>query len=290
MDDRQHRLLGSSPLFLQVVHAARMVAPTDATVLVTGERGVGKELLAREIHLHSRRRNRPFRVVGCAGVSPEQFARELDEADATGTLFLDEVGELAPVHQAGLMHLLDALDGKARLIASSSLDLYRMMQEGGFREDLYFRLNVVPLELPPLRQRSDDIVNLLKQFSQQLARSYGRRPPRYSVTSRNILKAYPWPGNVRELKNFCQRMAILMTGRMVQPEDLPPEIRRAAAPKPEHSPFTLPPEGIDLAVLEGEMIRQALGMTGGNRSKAARLLGISRDTLLYRMQKHAIRA
>ncbi len=290
MDDKQHRLLGSSPAFLQVVHAARMVAPTDATVLVTGERGVGKELLAREIHLHSRRRNRPFTTIGCAGISIDAFASELERADEGGTLFLDEVGELSPAHQAELMHLLDRVDGRVRLIASSSVDLYQMMQEGVFREDLYYRLNVVPLELPPLRERSDDIVNLLKQFSQQLARSYGRRAPRYSVTSRNILKSYPWPGNVRELKNFCQRMAILMAGRIVQPEDLPAEIRSAAAPKSERTLFTLPPEGIDLAALEGEMIRQALGMTGGNRSKAARLLGISRDTLLYRMQKHAIQA
>lgn len=290
MDEKQNRLLGSSPVFLQVVHAARMVASTEATVLVTGERGVGKERLAREIHAASQRRNQPFRVIGCAGISAEAFASELDEAADTGTLFLDEVGELPLELQAELMHRLGALERRIRLIASSSDDLYGMVARSQFREDLFYRLNVVPLEVPPLRERSDDIVALLKQFSQRMARVHGRRVPRYSVTTRNILKKYPWPGNVRELENFCQRMVILMAGRIVQPEDLPAEIRHAATAKSERTLFKLPPEGIDLAALEGEMIRQALGMTGGNRSKAARLLGISRDTLLYRIQKHAIQA
>ena len=149
---------------------------------------------------------------------------------------------------------------------------------------------MVPLEVPPLRERTDDIIPLLKHFGHTMARSHNRRAPRFSVTSRNVLKAYPWPGNVRELKNLCQRMAILMAGQTVQPEDLPAEVRCSGPEDTAQDPFRLPPEGIDLLALEGNMIRQALGMTGGNRSKAARLLGISRDTLLYRIQKHAIDA
>ena len=290
MSEKQHRLLGSSPVFLRVVHAARMVAATDATVLVTGERGVGKGLLAREIHATSRRRNGPFRVANCAGVSIDRFAAELQGLADAGTLLLDEVGELSLEQQAELVHALDALAGRSRLIATSSGDLHQQMSQGAFREDLYYRLYVVPLEVPPLRERNDDIIPLLKYFSQAMARSHNRRAPRYSVTSRNVLKEYPWPGNVRELKNFCQRMAILMAGQTVQPEDLPAEVRCGLHQGSTPDPFRLPPEGIDLLALEGNMIRQALGMTGGNRSKAARLLGISRDTLLYRIQKHAIEA
>ncbi len=291
MSEKQDRLIGSSPAFLRVVHAARMVAATDATVLVIGERGSGKELLAREIHATSRRRNSPFRVVNCAGTSADQFSAELHGLSDAGTLLLDEVGELSLENQAELIHGLDSLQGNIRLIASSSSDLHDLMSRGTFREDLYYRLYVVPLEIPSLRERSDDIIPLLKQFSQAMARTHNRRAPRYSVTSRSILKSYPWPGNVRELRNFCQRMVILMAGRIVQPEDLPAEVRCSAAGKGSaRVPFMLPPEGIDLLALEGDMIRQALGMTGGNRSKAARLLGISRDTLLYRIQKHAIEA
>jgi len=129
---------------------------------------------------------------------------------------------------------------------------------------------------------------LIKRFSSDLARQYRRKAPNYSVTARNLLKAYSWPGNVRELRNFCERMVILFAGQTVQPENLPQEIRQGQVQGIEYTNFRLPKEGIDLQALEGDMIRQALTMAGGNRSKAARLLKVSRDTLLYRIQKHAI--
>ena len=291
-------LLGNSPGFLRVLHAAQMVAATEATVLLHGEAGTGKERLAREIHRLSRRREHPFVAFGCAGVTPSRLEQAVQTASdgcqgAGGTLYFKEVAELPSEAQAWLLDLLQARErGRGpdlRVVASSRHDLRQQMETGALREELLYRLYVVPLELPPLRERQEDIVLLLKQFTADLATAHGRRVPRYSVTTRNLLKAHAWPGNLRELRNFCERMVILMAGSMVQPEDLPPEIRQGSARQQAGCPrFLLPAEGIDLLALEGEMIRQALGMTGGNRSKAARLLGISRDTLLYRIQKHAI--
>ena len=293
MAEETTKMLGNSPEFLRVLHAARMVAGTDTTVLITGQRGVGKELLAREIHAASHRRSEPFRVVNCAGMLEARFAPEMVDQRG-GTLFLDEVGELSLELQARLLHLLEADDPSSgalddqRLLVSSSQDLHLLVEKGEFRQDLYYRLYVVPLEMPPLRERTDDLVLLLKYFNQDLARFHKRRAPRYSVTTRNLLKSYPWPGNVRELHNFCERMVILMAGKIIQPENLPLEIRRGAGRKSDAAGFVLPAGGIDLLAMEGDMIRQALRMAGGNRSKAARLLGISRDTLLYRIQKHTI--
>ena len=293
MAEETTKLLGNSPEFLRVLHAARMVAGTDATVLITGQRGVGKELLAREIHAASRRRGEPFSVVNCAGMLEARFAPETIDQKG-GTLFLDEVGELSLELQARLLHLLEADDPSSgalenqRLLVSTSQDLHLLVEKGEFRQDLYYRLYVVPLEMPPLKERTDDLVLLLKHFNQDLARFHKRRAPRYSVTTRNLLKSYSWPGNVRELHNFCERMVILMAGKIIQPENLPLEIRRGAGRKSDAAGLVLPAGGIDLLAMEGDMIRQALGMAGGNRSKAARLLGISRDTLLYRIQKHTI--
>ena len=301
MNEKTTKLLGTSAEFLRAVHTARMVAATDANVLVVGERGVGKEVVAREIHASSRRRGGPFQVVNCAGASEQQLAAELSgcspaesHVDAGCTLFLDEVGELSLEAQARLLNFLEAAEtgqtgALPRVIASSSLDLHALVDRGQLRTDLFYRLYVVPVEVPPLRERGGDIVLLLKQFSAELAHLHGRKAPRYSVTARNLLKAYHWAGNVRELRNFCERMVILMAGKIVQPENLPIEIRRGYERIPEAgNRFVLPAEGIDLVALEEDMIRQALGLTGGNRSKAASLLRINRDTLLYRIQKYAI--
>ncbi len=300
MNNETENLLGASPLFLRVLNTARMVAGTDTPVLITGERGTGKEMLAREIHAVSQWNRGAFHVINCTGVSGSEFQLELDrvggkrEQSGAGTLFLDEVGELLPDAQQQLLHMLEShrltvrQTGRPRIIVSSSLDLRKLVDAGDLREDLYYRLFVVPLEVPPLRDRQEDIVILLKRFSSEFARVHNRRSPRYSVSARNLLKRYPWPGNVRELRNFCERMVILMAGQIIQPENLPQEIRQGPEQKRDRPRFLLPADGINLMELESDVIRQALGLSGGNRSKAARLLGISRDTLLYRIQKHAI--
>ncbi len=307
MNNKSHQLLGQSPEFLRALHAARMVAGTDVTVLVSGERGSGKEMFAREIHGVSRRQRRPFVVVPSAGITASVLETALlgqgDEkhelvgmvaAAEGGMLFLDEVGNLSADAQGVLWRFLEWREAgrqtllDLRLVVSSSQRIQGLVERGLFREDLYYRLYVVPLELPPLRERVDDIILLAKQFTAELARTHGRKAPRYSVGVRNLLKSYHWPGNIRELHNFCERSVILLAGTMVHPENLPLEIQRGLQQQQSGTNFVLPEQGIDLQLLEIDVIRQALGMSGGNRSRAARLLGISRDTLLYRIQKHAI--
>lgn len=279
------------------MHAARLVAATDARVFISGERGAGRQALAGQIHALSERRSGPLRVVNCAGMpEPEleaEFASSFDSQQPPATLMLHQVDELSAAAQCRLLHYLKITgqrpaQSSVRLIVSAGVDLQAMVERGDFRSDLFYALYVVPLEVPPLRERREDIMLLVKQFTGELSRLYGRRPPRYSVAVRNLLKAYSWPGNLTELKNFCLRMVVLLPGRSIQPENLPIEIQRAGGRPATASAFTLPAEGVDLTALEGEMIRQALGMSGGNRSRAARLLRISRDTLLYRIQKHAI--
>ncbi len=289
------KMYGSSPVFVRALNAARMVAGTDVTVLITGEPGSGKALMAQELHGASRRVKGRFRMIGCAGIDERQFEAELMATPSGSTLYLDEVADLSLEAQAKLLHFLESVDARhagfpdVRVLTSSGADLLSLQMSGQFREDLYYRLHVVPLPLPPLRERADDIVLLLKQFTADLARRHGRKAPRFSVTARNLLKQYRWPGNVRELRNFCERMVILMPGAIVQPADMPLEMRRdAATTASQPGLFSLPEEGVDLFALEGDIIRQAICMSGGNRSKAARLLGLTRDTLLYRIQKHAI--
>lgn len=294
MNSVAEKMYGSSPVFMRALNAARMVAGTDVTVLITGEPGTGKEMMAHQVHAASRRAAGSFAVISCAGLSEQELGRELLAGRNGATLYLDEVADLNLEAQARLLHFLESVEAHragypdVRLLASSSRDLHRLQQEGGFREDLYYRLHVVPVSLPPLRERRDDIILLLKQFTSDLARRHGRKAPRYSVTARNLIKQYRWPGNVRELHNFCERMVILMAGAIVQPSEMPLEMRQESAVTPGKSLFVLPEGGLDLMVLEGDMIRQAICMSGGNRSKAARLLGLTRDTLLYRIQKHAI--
>ena len=299
----EHLLIGTSPDLLRTLHAARMVAPTDATVLVLGETGVGRQTLAREIHGLSTRRLRPFLVVPCATFPVDLFdltgtpgAQEL-RAAAGGTLYLDEVADLSPGAQAQLLSYLETgrvgpLRDEAlslRIIASTATDLGALAESGAFRRDLVHRLAVVPLELPALRDRAEDVPLLLKHHARELARQHGQRPVTFGVSAINALRAYHWPGNVRELRNLCERLALLLPGRAIGAENLPAEMRLPAR-DPTFAGFRLPPNGIDLNLLEADVIRQALHLAGGNRSRAARLLGISRDTLLYRIQKHGIAA
>jgi DNA-binding NtrC family response regulator len=315
MSDFHTSLLGSSPEFSSVIRSAQIIAATDVTALLLGESGTGKELMAHAMHQASSRCGAPFVAINCAAL-PEQLVeselfghrkgaftgaaehqRGRIRAAEGGTLFLDEVGELPLAIQAKLLRFLESGECQAvgentpcrvdvRVIAATNRDLHALVRQGLFREDLYYRLNVVPLEMPPLRRRHGDVPLLIEQLTAQLANQYGLEAPRYSSRALTRLEGYAWPGNVRELRNFCERMVVLLNGREVGEENLPPEIAQQSAAA--SGPFTLPDNGIRLDELEQEMIRQALERTRGNRSRAARLLGLSRDTLLYRIKKYAL--
>jgi two-component system response regulator HydG len=309
------RLIGQSPNFEALLRSARMVAAIDVTVLVIGETGTGKEVLAQALKQHSPRADKPFITLNCAAL-PEALAESelfghkkgaftgavgnqlgrLQAADG-GTVFLDEVDSLPVSLQAKLLRFLETgeiqpvgethtFNVNVRIIAATNANLQDKIAKGEFRRDLYYRLNVVPLEIPPLRERLGDIQVLLQHFMKQFAQEHKLSEASFSKAALNRLTAYPWPGNVRELRNVCERLSILLAGRTIDETNLPLEIvNRVPAQKPL---FDLPELGIDLEKVEVDLIRQALDRTHGNRSRSARLLGISRDTLLYRMQKYGI--
>lgn len=292
-------LIGRSPAFTRLRNALSMVAATDVGVLLLGEPGTGKETLAREIHACSARRDGRFGVLACTGAPPDALDRCLSALVQEGpaTLYLDEVGELNAADQARLLHQIVAQDtardgsrsgSGLRIIAASALDLDRQVQQGAFRRDLYLRLCVVPLEVPPLRERALDIPALTQHFIATAAARHGLDPPSLTSGAERLLRRYTWPGNLRELANLCERLVILLPGTAVGPENLPGEVVRGAPQSEKDIGFSLPPHGIDLNDLEAELIRQALSLAGGNKSRAARLLGLTRDTLLYRLQKHLI--
>lgn len=313
-------LIGKAPTFESLLRSARMVAATEVTVLVIGETGTGKELLARAIHKASQRANQPFMAINCAAL-PEGLAeselfghRRGAFSGAThdhlgrfraaegGTLFLDEVNELSPAIQAKLLRFLEFGECQAvgdtrghhcdvRVIAATNCDLNQRIREGRFRQDLYYRLYVVPLELPPLRGREGDLKRLLEYFCRYFTQRHELEIPTFSGAALRAISAYRWPGNVRELRNFCERMVVLLPGQVIEPGNLPLEVRGQCSPPTEKEIkplITLPDNGLELERLEMDLIHQAIAKTRGNRSKAARLLGISRDTLCYRMQKYAI--
>jgi transcriptional regulator with PAS, ATPase and Fis domain len=310
-------LIGNSPELRAVTRAAQVTAATDVTTLILGESGTGKELLAQAVHRESRRAQTPFVAINCATLpealadselfghrkgsftgAASDYGGRIREAQG-GTLFLDEVGELPLNLQAKLLRFLESgechtigipraekLD--VRVIAATNRDLYTEVEAGRFRADLYYRLHIVPLELPPLRVRTGDLEILLGSLTARLAHLHRLDAPRYSVDAVECLQRYPWPGNVRELRNFCERMVVLLSGKLIRKENLPTEIRTHGMNSDTTPRFSLPEGGLRLDELEAEMIRQALGKTRGNRSKAARLLGVTRDALLYRLKKHAI--
>ena len=301
-------LLGQSPELTHILRTLPMIALSDASVLISGETGTGKELIAQTLHQQSRRRDKEMVTINCAALPSEDVELDLfGRCDADGqvtfrgrllaaegsTVFLDEVDALPLSVQAKVLRFLEAgecqLQGSHRLhvadvriVAATSADLPAEVKANRFRADLYYRLQVVPVDLPPLRERSEDIPLLLKHYLREYAGS--NAVVRLSREAEQCLQRYNWPGNVRELENYCQRLALLQPGQLIQPEDLTEVMRPDVQ---VNSPqFSLPPSGIDLAQVELDLIEQALDMAAGNRSKAARLLGISRDTLLYRMQKY----
>ena len=316
MSTLKQRIIGESPELQATLRAASITAAADVTTLIQGESGSGKELLAHEIHRQSRRHDAEFITINCAAL-PENLAEselfghrkgaftgaisdQIGRIQAAngGTLFLDEVGELPLSIQAKLLRFLESGECQpvgqpraesvdVRIIAATNCDLYAAVQAGTFREDLYYRLNVVPLQLPPLRERGKDIELLVSRLTSLLAIQHRLDAPRYSVAALEMMQAYAWPGNVRELRNVCERLLILFSGKTIQAENLPAELRHQTR-STNNNEFVLPEGGIQLENLEVSMIQQALDKTRGNQSKAARLLGLTRGTLIYRMKKYAL--
>ncbi|CAK0770488.1 Sigma-54-dependent Fis family transcriptional regulator [Gammaproteobacteria bacterium] len=320
MNTFEQTLLGNSPQFRAVIRTAHLVATTDVTVLISGESGTGKELMARALHRESRRAMGPFVPINCAAL-PEGLAeselfghRRGSFTGATaeqighiraaegGTLFLDEVSELPLAIQGKLLRFLESGECQVvgnptptscntRIVAATNRNLLTWVEAGRFREDLYYRLNVVPLELPPLRKRMGDLPHLLLHLTAKLAHQHGLAVPHYATAALEQLQRYSWPGNVRELRNFCERMVVLFPGGTVEFGNLPAELRNdmpLTSSSVRTAVFDLPENGIVLDDLEANFIRQALSRTRGNRSQAARLVGLTRDTLLYRIKKYAI--
>ena len=307
-------IIGQSPALDALIRSARIAAATDVTVLLNGETGTGKEILAQAIQKSSPRANKPFISLNCAAlpeslVESELFghkkgsftgatgnAQGVVKAADGGTLFLDEINSLPVSIQAKLLRFIEAGECRAvgendtyhvnvRIIAASNSDLISQIEEGKFRRDLFFRLNVVPLHLPPLAERVGDIEILVRHFMNLFEEEHKIKAPQFSNMAINTLKAYQWPGNIRELRNLCERLCILLAGKIIEPDNLPTEFSDSAQTACLPT-FRLPPTGLDLVKLEANLIQQALELTKGNRSKSARLLGLTRDTLLYRMQKH----
>lgn len=313
-------LIGHSPNFEALLRSAKMVAATDVTVLIAGETGTGKELLANALQAHSPRANRPFITLNCAAlpeslVESELFGHRrgaftgavsnqtgrLQAADG-GTLFMDEVDSLPLAIQAKLLRFLETGEIQpvgdtqsqrvdVRVIAACNSNLQEKIANGEFRKDLYYRLNVVPLEIPPLRERKGDIQVLLKHFIHKFSDEHRLPAASLANSAMSRLQNYAWPGNVRELRNVCERLCILLAGRVIEETNLPLEVlyRPTQTASSSKGAFALPEEGIELEKLEVDLIQQALARCKGNRSRSARLLGITRDTLLYRMHKYDLR-
>jgi DNA-binding NtrC family response regulator len=313
-------LVGRSAAMRALAETVEKVAATDsATVLLQGESGTGKDLVARAIHAQSSRKDQPFLVINCTTlpeplVEAELFGHErgaftdarerkkgLAELADGGTLFLDEIGDMPPSTQAKLLRFLEDSKFKrlggttdvqvdVRIIAATNRDLDRAVEEGAFRRDLYYRLKVLDIRIPPLRERPEDCAPLALYFIERSARDLRREPPTLTPEALRLLEAYHWPGNVRELRNVLERILILEDTREIRSEHLPVEIRAGPQAAERGGHFVqLPPDGVRLEDVERDLIGQALARVGGNVVQAARLLGITRDTLRYRMKKYRIK-
>jgi len=310
-------IIGQSPAFESLLRSAQVIAVTDVTLLIKGETGTGKEVMANAIQQGSSRAKKPFITLNCAAlpenlVESELFGHKkgaftgainnkkgLLQVANGGTLFLDEINSLPLAIQAKLLRFLESGECLAvgetkpytsdvRIIAATNTDLLTQIDEGKFRQDLFFRLSVVPLEIPPLRQRTEDIEALSQHFFKEFSERYSVAESQFSKQAIRKLRHYDWPGNIRELRNLCERLSILLPGTTIEAENLPIEFIGKISNDDEMDKFILPENGLRLENLEANIIHQALTRTKGNRSKSARLLGISRDTLLYRIQKYGL--
>lgn len=308
------QIVGQSKQMKDVFARIQRAAPVDSTVLVLGESGTGKELVAAALHHNSPRKKGPFVAVNCAAVPASLVESELfghvrgaftgatdkrmgrfEQADG-GTLFVDEIGDFELGLQAKLLRVLETMtltpvggheDRKVnvRVLAATSRDLRKMVQDGTFREDLYYRLNVIPIVLPPLRDRPDDIPILVEHFLKDIAQSKGTPPRRISPEVMRKFQSYRWPGNVRELRNVLEQMMVLAEGDVLTERDLPDTVADTAQNRP--SPNAIP-TGLTMDELEKLAITKALEMCGNNRTHAANKLGISVRTLQRKLQQYKL--
>jgi transcriptional regulator with PAS, ATPase and Fis domain len=332
-----HRVVGDSPAWRAVLTQATQVAGTETTVLLQGESGTGKEVVARFIHRGSARQSGPFIAINCAALPEQLLESELFgyergaftgatqskpgqiELAAGGTLFLDEVAEMSPSAQAKFLRVLQEKEfqrlgstrrtrADVRVIAATNRDLARSIERGTFREDLFYRLHVFGIRLPPLRERPEDILPLSDAFLHDLGRSFGRPPAGISREARDTLLSYTWPGNVRELRNVLERAAILCQGGLILADhlglrdhasgDLTPRqpaprepLPSAPEPAPEPAPAAAPretPIQSPIQTMERAMIERALHDTRYNKSKAARQLGLTRTQLYVRLKRYGL--
>jgi two-component system response regulator HydG len=309
------KIIGRSPKMKEVFDTLSLVAPTDATVLVLGESGTGKELVANSIHHNSPRASQPFIKVSCAALPETLLEGELfgHEKGAftgaiarregrfqlahRGTIFLDEVGEMSVTTQTKILRVLQekefeplgstrTIKADVRVIAASNKDLEREVKEGRFREDLFYRLNVVPVSLPPLRERKEDIPALAAHFFAVYRDKNHKELRDISGKAMDLLIRYDWPGNIRELENCLERAVILARGEIIAPADLPLPIQALSRDR-EIQGLNLP-SGISLQEVEKALILKTLDDTGGNRSRAAEILGINRRTLQNKLKEYGI--
>ncbi len=313
-------LIGTSKRMNEIAGLVRKVARSEAsTVLLRGESGTGKDVIARAIHYESLRADKPFMNITCTALpdtllESELFGHEkgaftdakmqkkgLFEMAEGGSVFLDEIGDMSPNLQAKLLRVLEEKSFRrvggtqdikvdVRVIAATNRDLEKAIQDRAFREDLYYRLNIIPIVLPPLRERREDIAPLADHFVRHYNREFKRGFKGVTREGVSKLASYEWPGNIRELRNVMERACLLASGDEVQADDL--LLGRGTysptAAAEEKAAFRLPPNGLVLEEVEKDFVRQALDRTGGNQTRAAELLGISRDQLRYRMEKHGI--
>ncbi len=307
-------IIGRSAAMREIFHTVERVAATRATVLLAGESGVGKDMIARAIHQHSPRKNQPFVKINCTALPENLMESELfgyekgaftgatatkpgrfEQADK-GTAFLDEIGDVPANIQVKLLRILQERQFErlgsnvtrnvdVRIVAATNVDLRGALEQGRFREDLYYRLNVVPINVPPLRERKEDIPFLAMHFVRKLAGDLGSPIKEVSPAAMDRLVAHPWPGNVRELENTIERSLVLSSGEVLEAADVRIEAPRNAVNVSGMQQAPLLPEGETLEHWEQMMIREALRRANGNKSQAARLLGLTRNALRYRLSQ-----
>ena len=312
-------IVGKSPRMLQVFQLVSQAAPSRSTILVVGESGTGKELVAKAIHAHSPRKDKAFVVVNSGSLPPDLlesnlfghvkgaftgavYAKKgLFELADKGTLFFDEIGNIPLETQAKLLRVMqerefmrlggiDTIKVDVRVVAATNIDLRRAVEEGRFREDLYYRLNVIAIQLPPLRQRKEDIPALVQHFVDKYARENGKEVEGVTPDVLQSLMDYDWPGNVRELENVIERGVVLTTTQLISPDLIPEHVK--SSPSFHLPQVSVPPEGINLreiiASFERRLIESTLEATGGVQKDAARLLGLKPTTLNEMIKRHAI--